>query len=665
MTDRSDFNDLAQSTAPDEGTEAVRRILGVAFEHAKGLVPRASEMPAGAQHGKASDIAAADESGTATSADSTTPATMAGDEFELRRDGVSPGVWRLKWERTKAGKFECVEQFVCAPLEITHMVRDRNDDEWKRLVQFCNHDRRMRRVMVADEMLEGDGLALARLLRAKGLYIGDNKGGLLKMYVNQSRPVARARLTRRIGWHEDVHDPSRWSFVLPDEREPIAADGAELWLFDQQGSGHAKFASAGTLAEWQQHVARLAIGNSRLLFALSTGFAAGLCWLHPNIPGGFHWAGGSSLGKSALLYATASLCGPPSYRRTWLMTATGVEWSAAGHCDAPYLLDELKQAGNPRDVAQAAYMLASGQGKSRGQAAGGLRETAEFRLLFQSNGEIGLRQFLEESREKSYAGQEVRFCEIPGDAGAGLGAWENLHGHADGARFSEAVQSEAARFYGTAYCAFLSRVVIERETLQREFDKMRQQFEWVHLTAKAGGQAIRAATRFAAVGFAGEMATEWGITGWTPGDAVSAAQRMFTDWLQSFGGEENREPRRMVEQVRDWINANAPSRLADWRRKSDAHAPRTENQAGWRRPTKDTAHLTNDEQVFEYLIYPGAFRAELANGFDPEQVAKELARRGCLEHDKARLMVKVREPGAAKPAWFYLITPAIKGGEDD
>jgi len=661
MTDRSDFNDLAQSTAPGDGVEAVRRILGAAFEQAKELKPAAPTKP----HANPPGTLQGGQSAPDADADSPSPTAPAGDEFELRRDGIAPGVWRLKWEPRKGGGFECVEQFVCAPLEITHMVRDRNDDEWKRLVQFRNHDGRMRRVLIADELLEGDGLALARLLRGKGLYIGDNKGGLLKMYVNQSRPAARARLTRRIGWHEDVSNPARWSFVLPDEREPIAAEGAELWLFDQQGNGHAKFASAGTLADWQRHVASLAIGNSRLLFALSAGFAAGLCWLHPNIPGGYHWAGGSSLGKSALLYAAASLCGPPSYRRTWLMTATGVEWSAAGHCDAPYLLDELKQAGNPRDVAQAAYMLASGQGKSRGQAAGGLRETAEFRLLFQSNGEIGLVQFLEENRERAYAGQEVRFCEIPGDAGAGFGAWEDLHKHADGARFTEAVQREAARFYGTAYPAFLARVVIERESLQREFDRMRQQFESAHLTGKAGGQAIRAATRFAAVGFAGELATAWSITGWTPGDAVAAAQRMFADWLRAFGGEENREPRRMVEQVRDWINANAPSRLADWRRKSDDHAPRTENAAGWRRPTKDTTNLTNDEQVFEYLIYPGAFRTELANGFDPEQVAKELARRGCLEHDKGRLMTKVREPGAAKPAWFYLITPAIKGGDDD
>lgn len=652
MSARSDFNDLALSPASGNGIEAVKRILTAAAEAAmamqRGESPTSPLKPAASTEAVSSGL-------------------PAGEEFELRCDGHAPGVWRQKWEPRKGGDFERIEQFVCAPLEVTHMVRDRNGSEWKRLLHFRDHDGCPRRVMVTDELLEGDGLALARLLRNRGLFIADNKGGLLKMFVNRSRPSERARVTRRIGWHEGVRDPSRWSFVLPGELEPIAAEGAELWLLDQQGSGHSKFEKRGTLADWQEAVASMAVGNSRLLFALSAGFAAGLCWLHPNIPGGFHWAGGSSLGKSVLLYAAASLCGPPSYRRTWLMTATGIEWSAAGHCDAPLLLDELKQAGNPRDVAQAAYMLTSGHGKSRGQAAGGLREVAEFRLLFQSNGEIGLVQFLQENRERAYAGQEVRFCEIPGDAGAGLGAWENLHGQSDGGRFSDSLQLNASRYYGTAYPAFLSRLVTEREGISKDFETMRQQFEDAHLTKKAGGQAIRAATRFAAAGFAGELATAWGITKWPAGVAVAAAQRMFADWLCTFGGEENREPRRMVEQARDWINANAPSRLADWRRKADDHAPRTENQAGWRRPTKETASLISEEQVFEYLIYPGAFRDELAAGFDVTQVAKELARRGFLlvrDEKKKRLQVSVREPGAAKPSWFYLITAEIKGGDE-
>jgi len=593
------------------------------------------------------------------------PAPTGGEVFELRDGADGRGVYRLKVERRGEG-WETVEQFVCAPLEITHQVRDARGENWQRLAIFNNHDGRRRRVLVPDEMLEGDGAALARLLRAQGLFIGDNKGGLLKMYVNRSRPPARARLTGRIGWHDDCSEPGRWSFVLGGDADPLAAPGAELWLHAAQGSGHAQFKQAGTLDDWRANVAALAVGNSRLTFALSAAFAGGLCWLHPNVSGGFHWAGGSSLGKSALLYSAASLCGPATYRRTWLLTATAIEGVAAGHCDAPLLLDELKQAGNPRDVAQAAYMLTSGQGKGRGQAAGGLRETASFSLLFQSNGEIGLTQFLEENQERAYAGQEVRFCELPADAGAGFGCWEDLHGLPDGARFSETLQRNAGKHYGTAYPEFIRRVIHEREAMPQQFEELRRAFEARALSDKAGGQAIRAAPRFAAVAYAGEKATEWGLTGWPQGEAIRAAFRMFADWLRAFGGEEDREPRKMLEQVQAWIQANAGTRLEDWRRPSvtDTHAPRTMNRAGWKRPTKETASLNEADHVFEYLIYSTPFRGELCSGFDPAQVAKVLAARGLLVRDGAHLQCKAREPGAAKPGRFYLLAPSILEGLD-
>ena len=133
-------------------------------------------------------------------------------------------------------------------------------------------------------------------------------------------------------------------------------------------------------------------------------------------------------------------------------------------------------------------------------------------------------------------------------------------------------------------------------------------------------------TRFAAVAYAGEKATEWGITGWPKGEALKAAMRMFQDWLKAFGGEENREPRKMIEQIQSWIQSHAGSRLEDHRRPSvtDTHAPRTMNRAGWKKPTKETASLNEPDQVFEYLLYPAVFRSELCNGFDPSAVAKEL-----------------------------------------
>ncbi len=681
----TDFNDLANSAHEGESLAAVRRILEAAraaLESPQGdETPQDAPDPApdtetpssGPETAPAAPSAEAEKpvKRTRSKAKPKGPGMQApaqgGEVFELRDGNEGRGVYRLKVERRGEG-WETVEQFVCAPLEITHQVRDARGDNWQRLATFHDHDGRRRRVLVPDDMLEGDGAALAKLLRAQGLFIGNNKGGLLKMYVNGSRPPARARVTPRIGWHDDVTEPGRWSFVLGGDADPLAPAGAELWLHQAHGSGHAQFKQAGTLEDWRANVAALAVGNSRLTFALSAAFAGGLCWLHPNVSGGFHWAGGSSLGKSALLYAAASLCGPPAYRKTWLLTATAIEGVAAGHCDAPLLLDELKQAGNPKDVAQAAYMLTSGQGKGRGQAAGGLRETAAFSLLFQSNGEIGLTQFLEENQERAYAGQEVRFCELPADAGAGFGCWDVLHGLADGARFSETLQRNAAKHYGAAYPEFIRRVIAEREAMPAQFEALRQAFKARALSDKAGGQAIRAATRFAAVAYAGEKATEWGLTGWPQGEAIKAAFRMFRDWLHAFGGEENREPRKMVEQVQAWIQAHAGARLEDWRRPSisDTHAPRTMNRAGWKRPTRETASLNEGDHVFEYLIYPAVFRGELCNGFDPAQVAKVLLDAGLLERgDGKNIPVKVREPGADGTSRLYCIKPAVLGWGDD
>jgi len=675
----TDFNDLHQIS----GLDAVRQILAAARTALKDATELAA-LSAEAVLPTDPEPEAATEQPLMISSDDATPPTkrtrsrskdkanggqtpaQGGDVFELRDGPEGRGVYRLKVEK-RGDSWGEVASHVCAPIQITHQVRDARGEQWMRLALFTDHDGRLQRVLIPDEALEGDGSTVARLLRSRGLWIGDSKSALVRMYVNRSRPAARARLTARIGWHDDCTEPGRWSYVLGGDADPLASDGAELWLHQASGSGHAQFKAAGTLDDWQANVSALAVGNSRLTFALSAGFAGGLCWLHPNVSGGFHWAGGSSLGKSGLLYGTASLCGSPTYRKTWLLTATAIEGVAAGHCDAPLLLDELKQAGNPRDVAQAAYMLTSGQGKGRGQAAGGLRETASFSLLFQSNGEIGLQQFLQENEERAYAGQEVRFCELPADAGAGFGCWDVLHGLPDGARFTETLQRNAAKHYGTAYPEFIRRTIQEREAMPAQFEALRRAFEERALTRKAGGQAIRAATRFAAVAYAGEKATEWGITGWPKGEALKAAMCMFQAWLKAFGGEADREPRRMVEQIQSWIQSHAGARLEDHRRPSvtDTHAPRTMNRAGWKRPTKETASLNEPDQVFEYLLYPAVFRSELCNGFDPSAVAKELDKRGLLVRSKDSLMQKFREPGAAKPGWFYVIPSAILGSLDD
>src|ERR1022692_4696747 len=51
----------------------------------------------------------------------------------------------------------------------------------------------------------------------------------------------------------------------------------------------------------------------------------------------------------------------------------------------------------------------------------------------------------------------------------------------------------------------------------------------------ATGEVKRAADRFAVIAAAGELATEWNLTGWRQGEATEAAQRCFREWLGRRG----------------------------------------------------------------------------------------------------------------------------------
>ena len=62
-----------------------------------------------------------------------------------------------------------------------------------------------------------------------------------------------------------------------------------------------------------------------------------------------------------------------------------------------------------------------------------------WRLLFLSSGEIGLAEHMASVQRRTRAGQEIRMVEIPADAGAGLGIFEDLHGFENGAAFALAL----------------------------------------------------------------------------------------------------------------------------------------------------------------------------------------------------------------------------------
>lgn len=570
--------------------------------------------------------------------------------FELMDDGVHYlGV-------TKDGLF-LPPRWICGRLEVLAQTRNSNNGEWGKLVSFSDPDFNKKRIVIPSTSFNGEGLDATGKLLSEGLSIAPKARPLVLEYLQEGKPKSRGRTTSRTGWHGKTRD--ELVFVLPDGAVGASGADSEEYIFDSGAPDASPFTQRGTLKQWRENVAVLCAGNSRLVFAVCTAFASPLLHLIGEESGGFHYRGGSSDGKTTALRAAASVCGSPEYMQRWRATDNGLEALAMTHCDAPLLLDELKQI-EARVAGETAYMLANGSGKARANQNGGSRAQAKWRLIFLSAGELSLSQHMAEANKKVHVGQELRMADIPADAGAGLGCFEQLHGQANGHEFSKALVGVMGRYYGTAFPEFVRGALAAGETMETSLREGQAAFEKAELSGTASGQARRAAARFALVGAAGEFASEWGITGWEPGESMKAAQSCFRAWLGSYGGEGNQEQRAILQQVRHFLQSHGEARCSDFSRAvtDDTHAPRVMNKVGWRKYDK-----AKDET--EYYIYSEPFKAEICKGLDYKSVARLLIEKGFMRKgDGKNLAPKVDLPGEGKQRVFHIL-PAIFGGDDD
>jgi uncharacterized protein (DUF927 family) len=292
-----------------------------------------------------------------------------------------------------------------------------------------------------------------------------------------------------------------------------------------------------------------------------------------------------------------------------------------------------------------------------------MRARADWRLLFLSAGEIGLVQHMAEVGKQARAGQELRLAEIPADASAGMGLFENLHESGHGAEFAKALDQATRKHYGSAWAAFLARLVAEApEEIASALHEGLRVFEGRFLSDDASGQARRVSARFALVGAAGELATNWSITGWEAGEAMRAAGACFKSWLVNRGGEGNQEERVILGQVREFLRRYGESAFTDVDRPSmkDTHAPVRSDRAGWRRhdELKDEVH---------YYVSNEAFRSRVCKGFDPGAVGRLLIAKGYAETgtEAARSwLVRESIPGESRPRVVHVL-PAIFEADDD
>ena len=132
-------------------------------------------------------------------------------------------------------------------------------------------------------------------------------------------------------------------------------------------------------------------------------------------------------------------------------------------------------------------------------------------------------------------------------------------GMPDGAAFTDAIKRSSMSHHGHAGRQFLERLTQDT----RDFEAMRKVIAASKGLSARGlsGQERRAAARFALIAMAGELATEYGITGWPARAATEAAATAFRLWREGRAGPGQSEPRRIVQAVIDFIDKHGDSRF--------------------------------------------------------------------------------------------------------
>lgn len=545
------------------------------------------------------------------------------------REGFSKGKYKARgvWLHTiKHGANDApataVDTFLCSPLRVAAISANEHGHEFGRLLHLMDSRGNWKDWCMPMHMLKGSGEELRGELLSLGAEPSLKNRIALLEYLLHQHPERHILAANRTGWSGN-------SYVFPDQT--IGPDDV-AYQSENITEAATLFAHRGTLQGWRESVATLAKGNPLLMFSLSCAFAAPLLRPLNRMGGGFHQVGASSTGKSTVTYAAASVWGEPEKGKQvklWLATGNGLESVATAFNDSLLTLDEIGEISDPRELGGIVYMLANGSGKQRATRYGGGRATHAWRLLFLSNGEVGKLAIMDEAGKTVQAGQEVRMVEIP--ANRTHGAFDDLHSASDGRAFADQLNDAITEHFGMA-----GREYIKALIAQPPADYGAMLAEISSQFGRHEGQEGRVCERFAIVAMGGELATLYGITGWEPGEAIAAAQTLFTEWQQGRP-KGNAEVPAILQRITDFIEKHGSNRFSDKREAGNEQPERPEraiiNRAGW--------YETHADAGTDWLFTSGGIK-EALSGLDLTRSLDILAAQGwLLSRNKAERIGKI------------------------
>lgn len=570
------------------------------------------------------------------------------DEHEIKFDDFcirDSGIYYLEPRRDVNNQPYVIEHRIASRIDIVALARSSEHTDWGVCLEFKDHDGVMHSWCVPMNMLNSK-YEYCNTLLSLGAYVSPFHRAELTRLLLTYVPSDRARSVTRPGWEGN-------QFIFPNGSH--VGSSQERISYQTADPTNKAFTQLGSLTDWQENVAKICEGNSRLTLAILAALAGPVLPLRGEESGGFHFPGESSTGKTTALYPACSVWGKPEFFLTrWRGTANGLEANATQRNHTLIALDEMSQV-SPKEAGEIVYMLANGQGKARATQEATARAISAWQLMILSTGEVGLEQHMQSAGIQVMAGQQNRLIDIPADAGAGYGVFENIHGSANGAEFSLRIKQQTSRYYGVAgraWVQLLANPALRPQLLQQIEDYI-QSFE-KHIPADADGQVRRVARRFAFIAAVGEVCISHGILPWPPGHAIQQTMCCFEQWVAQRGGTRNLERDQALNRIRRFIAESGESAFTrigdDW--KESSYSERiTVRRAGY-------CELDKDDLV-NYYIFPSIFREVICAGLDSKQVLKHLKQANALVLDPAGKPLVVKRPPGMKPMRFYQVRSTV------
>jgi putative DNA primase/helicase len=276
---------------------------------------------------------------------------------------------------------------------------------------------------------------------------------------------------------------------------------------------------AGTVDSWKAKVCALAEGNAIPMVCIGTMFASPAI---PYLPRQaekntmLNFVSTSSGGKTTSTRCGASVWGPGAttevegtFLKSWKTTANASESLLAGHNHIGLALDELKTV-DAKASATFAYDFGAGRSKLRMNAKLATRQGPSWALFAISSGEVTL---AERANDQSFrkllqdAGAEARVMNIPTD----IDLFPNLHNHASGEAFAQALGAASSEHYGHAGPAFVAWLIANGDEANKCL--VANLAFWKSLTdallkSAANPQALRIASRLGTIAAAAALAAD-------------------------------------------------------------------------------------------------------------------------------------------------------------